>query len=81
MYSTLLILLLSFTGTLLPSIPIAHATDISPSDPIPHPTLGLQFALGPSPVNGSFVEPLHNSTLHRRQAGNPSAWGTHVRII
>ncbi|KAH8746984.1 hypothetical protein F5882DRAFT_492065 [Hyaloscypha sp. PMI_1271] len=67
-------LLLSLTGTIL-SIPAVHAAD---TDPNPHPTLGLQFALSPSPPNSSFIEALHNSTsINARQATGPAAWATH----
>src|SRR5205823_5936083 len=68
-------LILSLTGTILSSIPAVRAADTGPT---PHPTLGLQFALSPSPLNSSFIEAIHNDTnLHARQNTGFAAWATY----
>jgi hypothetical protein len=74
-YRLAMFAILFLAGTISSVIPAAHAAT---TDPIPHPTLGLQFAMAPSPPNSSFMEPKRNeSTVHARQNTGPAAWATH----
>ena len=73
------ILLLSFIGAVL-CIP-----DLNSSDPfpIPHPTLGLQFALPPAPPNSSFIyAPLpNNRTTITPRSGDGSPPSNSIPVV